>query len=216
MVEKQLRRRGIHDERVLAAMDSVPRERFVPEDVQDQAYEDEALPIENGQSISQPYIVAWMTELLRIEPDGWVLEIGTGSGYQAAVLAAMGARVRTIERLPELAASARARLAELGFAGPGSTGRVEVIVGDGSLGDPEHAPHDRIIVTAGAPTVPGPLVDQLAEGGRLVVPVGPFGEQELILVTRHGGRITETAVGGCAFVPLIGAAGFGSTEDAPV
>ena len=211
MVERQLRGRGVTDERVLAAMGAVPRERFVPVELRSHAYDDAALPIEGGQAISQPYIVAWMTELLQVLPGGIVLEIGTGSGYQAAVLATIGARVRSIERLPELAAAARERLAGLGLGD-----LVEVIVADGSLGDPGTAPHARVIVTAGAPTIPTPLIDQLADGGRLVVPVGPRSNQELILVTRASGRLTETPVGGCAFVPLIGAAGFRPGEDGPV
>ncbi len=203
MVERQLRGRGISDERVLAAMGRVPRERFVPPDLVARAYDDDALPIEDGQSISQPYIVAWMTELLGVEPGGRVLEIGTGTGYQAAVLAAMGATVRSIERLPVLAASARERLAELGFGAA-----VEVVVADGSLGDPATAPHSRVIVTAGAPSLPGPLLDQLDEGGRLVIPIGVVGRQQLVLVTREDGRLNERPVGACSFVPLIGAAGF--------
>jgi len=203
MVERQLRGRGITDERVLAAMGSVPRERFVPPDLVARAYEDDALPIEDGQSISQPYIVAWMTELLDVRPGGRVLEIGTGTGYQAAVLAAMGASVRSIERLPALAATARERLAALGV-----DQAVEIVVADGSLGDPATAPHARVIVTAGAPSLPGPLLDQLDEGGRLVIPIGTVGQQQLVLVTRGGGRLTERPVGGCSFVPLIGAAGF--------
>jgi protein-L-isoaspartate(D-aspartate) O-methyltransferase len=211
MVERQLRGRGIADERVLLAMATVPRERFVPANLADRAYADAALPIEDGQAISQPYVVAWMTELLQVEPGGLVLEIGTGSGYQAAVLAAMGAHVRTIERLPALATVARERLAGLGFGE-----LVEVIVADGSLGDPATAPHARVIVTAGAPTVPGPLLDQLGEGGRLVIPVGAGSEQQLVVVTRLAGRLTETPVGGCAFVPLIGAAGFRPGGDGPV
>ncbi|HLY14718.1 MAG TPA: protein-L-isoaspartate(D-aspartate) O-methyltransferase [Candidatus Limnocylindrales bacterium] len=211
MVDRQLRSRGLTDERVLAAMAGVPRERFVRKDLIDRAYDDDALPIEGGQSISQPYIVAWMTELLRVEPGMAVLEIGTGSGYQAAVLAAMGAQVWTLERLPDLAVAARERIAGLSFAD-----RVTVVVADGSLGDPERAPHARIIVTAGAPNLPDPLLDQLAEGGRLVIPVGPSGEQQLVLVTREAGRLVERQVGACAFVPLIGAAGYRPGDPGPV
>ena len=211
MVQRQLRGRGLTDELVLTAMASVPRERFVPATLVERAYDDDALPIDDGQSISQPYIVGWMTELLRVEPGMAVLEVGTGSGYQAAVLAAMGAEVRSLERLPDLAAAARQRLADLGF-----DERVTVILTDGSLGDPSHAPHDRIIVTAGAPTLPGPLLDQLAEGGRLVIPVGASGEQQLVVVTRTDGQLVERPVGACAFVPLIGAAGYRSADPGPV
>ncbi len=173
------------------------------------------LPIEDGQAISQPYVVAWMTELLEVEPGGLVLEIGTGTGYQAAILAAIGARVRSFERLPGLAESARRRLDEL-VVGEVALGElVEVILADGSLGDPAQAPYRRIIVSAGAPDPPGPLVEQLDEGGRLVIPVGPIGEQQMVVVVRAGGRITETPVGRCAFVPLIGAAGFEPPGSAP-
>jgi protein-L-isoaspartate(D-aspartate) O-methyltransferase len=211
MVERQLRGRGIADERVLAAMAAVPREQFVPAALADRAYDDEALPIDEGQSISQPYVVAWMTELLDVEQGTAVLEIGTGTGYQAAILAEMGARVRTIERIPTLAEAARERLARLGWGGS-----VEVIVADGSLGDPATAPHERILVTAGAPTLPGPLLDQLAEGGRLVIPIGASGDQQMVVVTRADGRLVETPVGPVAFVPLIGAAGFRPAGDGPV
>lgn len=211
MVQRQLRARGLTDERVLAAMASVPREEFVPTDLLERAYDDEALPIDEGQSISQPYIVAWMTELLRVQPGMAVLEVGTGSGYQAAVLATMGIRLRTLERLPDLAAVARDRLAALGFGD-----EVTVVVADGSLGDPAHAPYDRIIVTAGAPNLPSPLLDQLAEGGRLVIPVGASGDQQLVVVARTDGQIREWPAGACAFVPLIGAAGYRSGDPGPV
>jgi protein-L-isoaspartate(D-aspartate) O-methyltransferase len=207
MVERQLVARGIRDPLVLAAMGSVPRERFVPVGLQDRAYDDDALPIEQGQSISQPYVVAWMSELLEVHSGDPVLEIGTGTGYQAAVLAAMGASIRTIERLPEIAAGARGRLATIDL-----DHRVEVIVGDGSLGDPARAPHRRIIVTAGAPSLPGPLLDQLAIGGRLVIPIGRPGDQQMVLVTRTAAGLIETRVGRCSFVPLIGEAGFRDPE----
>jgi protein-L-isoaspartate(D-aspartate) O-methyltransferase len=206
MVERQLRGRGISDERVLAAMADVPREAFIEEHQRGLAYLDGALPIAAGQTISQPYIVALMTELLWTSEGDRVLEIGTGSGYQAAVLATMGCRVTTIERLPELAASARERLATLGF---GET--VSVRVGDGSLGDPDGAPYPRIIVTAAAPKVPEPLRNQLdPEGGRLVLPVGGRWQQELVVVIRRGENDwVEQPAGGCVFVPLVGEAGFG-------
>lgn len=192
-------------------MASIPREQFVAAAHADRAYEDGALPIDEGQAISQPYVVAWMTELLHVGQGMAVMEIGTGTGYQAAILAAMGANVRTIERIPVLADAARERLERLGWGS-----MVEVIVADGSLGDPDNAPHDRILVTAGAPTLPGPLLDQLAEGGRLVIPIGASGDQQMIVVTREGGRLVETPVGPVAFVPLIGAAGFRPASDGPV
>jgi protein-L-isoaspartate(D-aspartate) O-methyltransferase len=203
MVREQLRSRGIVDERVLEAMASVPRERFVAEAQRRWAYADEALPIESGQTISQPYMVAVMTEALAPRPGDRVLEIGTGSGYQAAVLATIGCRVTTIERHPDLAASARERIAGLGLAD-----RIEIRVGDGSLGAPDGAPWDGIIVTAAAPGVPMPLREQLADGGRLVVPVGPRDRQTLVIVTRHGDEWIERPDGACVFVPLVGAAGY--------
>jgi protein-L-isoaspartate(D-aspartate) O-methyltransferase len=203
MVREQLRSRGIKDERVLDAMATVPRERFVAASEQPQAYADEALPIEAGQTISQPYMVALMTELLATRPGDRILEIGTGSGYQAAVLVTLGCRVTSIERHGVLAAAARQRLGDLGFAAA-----VEVRVGDGSIGAPDGAPWDGIVVTAAAPTVPYPLRDQLADGARLVIPVGPRERQVLTVVERHGNDWTERPEGACVFVPLIGAAGF--------
>ena len=204
MVETQLRARGIRDERVLGAMASLPRERFVPEQRRAIAYADEALPIPAGQTISQPWIVARMTELLAPRVGDRVLDIGTGSGYQAAILALLGARVVSIERQPELAGSARARLAELGFGD-----QVEVRVGDGSLGDPTGAPWDGILVAAAAPAIPNPLREQLSpNGGRLVIPVGDRRRQDLLLVVRHGDIWDEKNDGPCVFVPLVGEQGF--------
>ena len=179
MVEKHLRARGIHDPRVLAAMATVPREEFVPAGMGDLAYADEALPIEHEQTISQPLMVALMTELLAAGPGERVLEVGTGSGYQAAVLAEMGCRVTSVERVPELAATARVRLARLGYGD-----RVEVRVGDGSTGLPGEAAWPFILVAAAAPRVPEALTDQLADRGRLVIPVGLRYEQVLVLVER--------------------------------
>jgi protein-L-isoaspartate(D-aspartate) O-methyltransferase len=206
MVETQLRARGIRDERVLGAMASLPRERFVPEQRRAIAYADEALPIPAGQTISQPWIVARMTELLAPRVGDRVLDIGTGSGYQAAILALLGARVVSIERQPELAASARARLVELGFGD-----QVEVRLGDGSLGDPTGAPWDGILVAAAAPAIPIPLREQLSpNGGRLVIPVGNRGRQDLLLVVRHGDTWDERNDGPVVFVPLVGEQGFSS------
>ena len=204
MVERQLRGRGIGDELVLAAMAVVPRERFVPPDMRSRAYSDDALPIASGQSISQPYMVARMTELLAPRPGMRVLEVGTGTGYQAAVLGQIGCTVISVERHPALADAARLRLEAAGMAD-----RVRIVVGDGSIGRPEDAPFHGIVVTAAAPAVPGPLPGQLLDGGRLVVPVGPRGRQELILVVRNGDAFETHDCGGCVFVPLIGEAGFG-------
>jgi len=203
MVQAQLRARGVRDERVLAAMAAVPREAFVPRHLRDLAYADEALPIERGQTISQPLMVALMTELLAPEPGDRVLDIGTGSGYQAAVLAEMGCRVLGIERVPELAAAARTRLAELGYGDA-----VEIRAGDGTAGDKDGAPWPRILVAAAARKVPDALAEQLAEGGRLVIPVGSRWEQELTLVERREGGLRTSRHGGCVFVPLVGEGGF--------
>jgi protein-L-isoaspartate(D-aspartate) O-methyltransferase len=203
MIAGQLRRRGIRDERVLAVMAELPREVFVPEVPPATAYEDRALPIESGQTISQPYVVARMTELLEIEPGDRILEVGTGSGYQAAVLARLGATVRSIERWEGLAAGAREHLAAVGVEG------VEVIVGDGSAGDAAGAPWDGIVVTAGAPAVPLPLRDQLAIGARLVIPVGPRRVQELVVVERvSAADWREWSDGPVVFVPLVGEGGW--------
>ncbi len=203
MVADQLRARGIVDPRVLDVMGWIPRERFITESVRRHAYDDEALPIAAGQTISQPFMVARMTELLDPRPGDRVLEIGTGSGYQAAILAALGARVTTIERHEDLAATARAHLADLGFGDA-----VDVRVGDGSLGLPDEGPWDGIIVTAAAPYIPHVLLDQLADDARLVIPVGPRDRQILTVVTRHGSEWTERPDGACVFVPLVGAGGW--------
>jgi protein-L-isoaspartate(D-aspartate) O-methyltransferase len=184
-------------------MGEMPRELFVPPNTRAVAYADGALPIEAGQTISQPFMVARMSELLGVKPGARILEIGTGSGYQAAVLARLGATVVTYERQHELAATARDRLAAMGL-----TDRIELRIGDGSLGDPGGGSWDGIIVTAAAPAIPEPLRDQLAEGGRLVIPVGPRDRQELIVVERRAGRTIEWSDGPCVFVPLIGEGGF--------
>jgi len=202
MVEHQLRARGIGDERVLAAMGRVPRELFVPQEVRELAYEDGALPIGLGQTISQPYIVGAICQLLGLSGDERVLDVGTGSGYQAAVLAELAATVVTIERLPELAERARGALREAGLE------RVEVLVGDGSRGVPEHAPYDAIAVAAAAPEVPPALYEQLAPGGRLVLPRGSRLGQDLVLVARTAAGPVERSSIPCRFVPLVGAEGF--------
>ena len=203
MVERQLRGRGIRDERVLAAMGELPRERFLPPDLAGEAYSDAALPIASGQSISQPYMVALMTQLLEPHPGMRVLEIGTGSGYQAAVLAGIGCQVLSLERHPELAAAARTRIASLNLSD-----RIRIEVADGSVGWRINAPYEGILVTAASPRVPDPLRRQLAEGGRLVIPVGPLAGQELIQVIRRHGGFEERPFGGCVFVPLVGAAAY--------
>ena len=206
MVRDQLRGRGISNEPLLAAMGRIPRELFVPQGAADRSYTDEALPIEAGQTISQPYMVAAMTQLLEAQPGMRVLEIGTGSGYQAAVLAAIGCDVITIERHESLAESARTRLIRPGLDDLGRHIRIEV--GDGSLGLPAEAPFERIVVTAAAPQIPDALRDQLADGGRMVVPVGPRRLQRLILVIRNGATFEERDGGACVFVPLVGQGGF--------
>jgi protein-L-isoaspartate(D-aspartate) O-methyltransferase len=200
MVETTIESRGIADEGVLNAMRTVPRHLFVLPDYVDMAYRDHPLPINYGQTISQPYIVAWMTELLELKPGEKVLEIGTGSGYQAAILAELeGVDVYTIEIVPELAGIAADRLDELGCSD------VEVKQGDGYYGWPEHAPFDAIIVTAAPDHLPAPLVEQLVEGGRLVVPIGPpGGYQSLWKFVKEDGDVTAYNMGGVRFVPFTG------------
>ena len=202
MVEYQIAARGIRDPRVMSAMKEIPRHLFVPQPYDKSAYEDCPLPIGNGQTISQPYIVALMTELLTLQPTDNVLEIGTGCGYQAALLAALVRQVTTIERIPEVAGLARENLTKIGIK------NVDVIIGDGTLGYPQKAPYDGIIITAATPSVPIPLVKQLAEGGRLVAPVGARDIQELIRLIKKDGSITEEDHGGVRFVPLIGECGW--------
>lgn len=202
MVEHQLRRRGISDERVLDAMGHVPRELFLPEDVRHLAYEDGALPIGFDQTMSQPFIVGTICSLLGLEGDERVLDVGAGSGYQAAVLAELAREVVTIERVPELAERARGALDEAGYE------RVEVRIGDGSLGISERAPFDAIAVAAAAPVVPPALYAQLVEGGRLVLPRGSRWGQDLVLVVRTDEGPLERASVPCRFVPLVGVEGF--------
>ena len=202
MVEYQIRARGVSDPRVLAAMKEVPRHRFVPPAISRVAYDDRPLPIGEGQTISQPYIVAVMTELLCPSPEDWVLEIGTGSGYQAAVLSLLVERVITIERLESIATQADRLFTALGIE------NITVITGDGTLGYPVLGPYNGIIITAATPEVPEALVAQLAEGGRLVAPVGNRNVQTLVRLTRQEGTVIREEFGGVVFVPLIGEQGF--------
>jgi len=203
MVERQLKCRGIADPRVLAAMASVPREAFIAESQRDAAYVDGPLPIGDGQTISQPYVVAMMLQAALLQPDDLALEIGTGSGYAAAVMAEIVRQVHTIERHPRLAEIARTRLELMKYR------NVQVHLGDGSLGWPDAAPFDAIIAAAGGPVVPATLKGQLAIGGRLVMPVGPGGEQRLLKLTRQSETgFREEDLGAVWFVPLIGAEGW--------
>ena len=207
MVDEQIRRRGIRDERLLEAMREVPREAFLPRHLRAFAYDDGPLPIGAGQTISQPYIVACMIDAAAIGPDDRVLEVGLGSGYAAAVMSRMARRVYAIERHEELTASARERLATLGFD------NVEVMSGDGTAGWPEHAPFDATLVAAGAPEVPAPLRDQLAVGGRLVMPVGSADMQRLVRLTRTApDDFAREELEPVRFVPLIGAHGWAGDE----
>ena len=202
MIERQLKARGIFDERVLAAMAKVPREEFISPELRENAYEDRPLTIGCSQTISQPYIVAAMLQAAELHPTDNVLELGTGSGYQTALLAEIVARVTTIERHRELAAVAQERLAWLGYT------NVQLAVGDGTLGYAANAPYNAILVSAAAPEIPQALLDQLAVGGRMVLPVGNRDMQDLLLVYRDELGIRRQRLDGCAFVPLIGRQGF--------
>lgn len=203
MVRDQIESRGVADPEVLRAMRKVPRHLFVEEALIPQAYEDHPVPIGHGQTISQPYVVAWMTELLEVGPGLRVLEIGTGSGYQAAVLAELGAWVFTVERVKPLYEAARQRLEAMGYR------KVRFKLDDGTMGWPEEAPFDRIVVTAGGPRIPEPLLGQLADPGRLVIPVGPSRRsQALHVVRKENGRILARKLGEVAFVDLVGAHGW--------
>jgi len=202
MVDLQLITRGIKDKRVLQVMRDIPREEFVPSDLKYAAYDDCALPIGEGQTISQPYMVAIMTECLQLKGDEKVLEIGTGSGYQAAILSRLSKKVFTIERVPELAERSKEKLEKHGFS------NVQVILGDGTEGYENEVPFDGIIVTASCPDIPKPLVDQLAEGGRLILPIGERFHQVLTTVTKSKGKIKKEESIGCVFVPLLGKYGW--------
>jgi len=202
MVEEQLRRRGVLSPQVLKAMDRVPRHEFVGEQQQALAYADQPLQIGENQTISQPYMVAAMTEALELTAGENVLEVGTGSGYQTAVLALLSRWVISIERHEVLAEGARERLNRLGFA------NITVMHGDGTLGWPEAGPYNAVLVTAGAPHVPAPLVEQLAEGGRLVIPVGGADQQDLLRLRKTAGRVSTETLNLCRFVPLVGRHGW--------
>jgi protein-L-isoaspartate(D-aspartate) O-methyltransferase len=205
MVETQIRRRHITDSRVLECLERVPRHEFVPAEFRSRAYEDAPLPIGEGQTISQPYIVAAMTAALRLQGNERVLEIGTGFGYQAAVLACLAREVFTVEFRAKLATEAVERLARLGYE------NAHVHCGDGTLGLPEFAPYDAILVAAAAPSAPAPLLAQLAEGGRMVVPVGDVENQDLQMIERGRGTFRTIVLEPCRFVPLLGAHGWKGT-----
>jgi len=207
MVELQLRSRGIRNERVLRAMERVPRHEFVPESLRADAYADMPLPIGSGQTISQPYIVAAMLEALQLRAEDRVLEIGTGSGYMTALLAELAAEVISIERHADLAERARELLDKLGYH------NVHVMIGDGSMGYPLAAPYDAIIASAAAPSIPPALIEQLNEGGRMVIPVGPPQAQQLQLVRKISGEAVVTPLDPCRFVPMIGESAYRAQED---
>jgi protein-L-isoaspartate(D-aspartate) O-methyltransferase len=202
MVHRQLRNRGICDQRVLDAMQRIPRHEFVPEEFRSQAYGDHPIPIGESQTISQPFIVAVSLQALALHGPESVLEVGTGSGYQTALLGVLTRFVFSIERIPSLARDAEVMLAKLGVQ------NVKVVVGDGSRGLPEFAPYDAILVSAAAPSLPPALMDQLSENGRMVIPIGPQHAQELQLIRKQDGRVFARVLEGCRFVPLIGAEGY--------
>lgn len=208
MVDTQLIPRGIKDRRVLDAMRKVPRHLFVDDSMQYRAYDDIALPIGKGQTISQPYMVAIMTELLQLKGDEKVLEIGTGSGYQAAVLAELSREVFTIERVAVLAKRAEERFQSLGY------NNIHVRIGDGTLGWPEKSPFDRIVITAGSPRIPQPVLEQLSDEGIIVAPIGDYFSQQLTIIKKSKGTLSEQLHIPCMFVPLIGEYGWRGAEDA--
>jgi protein-L-isoaspartate(D-aspartate) O-methyltransferase len=203
MVETQLRRRGIHDQRVLNAMLRIPREEFVPSEFRDRAHIDEPIPIGFGQTITQPYMTALMAELLELRGPEKILDVGTGSGYHAAVLGALGREVISIERIPQLAAQARANLRRSGL-----DSNIRVLQGDGSLGVPLESPFEAISVAAAAPEIPQALIDQLRDPGVLVIPVGSRSAQNLRVIRKENGRIIARDASGCRFVPLVGIDGW--------
>lgn len=207
MIERHLKPRGIDDPAVLHAMAVVPREAFVPESLMGQAYADKALSIGFGQTISQPFTVAFMCQSLLLQPEDRVLEIGTGSGYGAAVLSRIASEVHSIERLPELAAAAAERIRSLGYH------NVRIHTGDGTRGLPEFGPFDAICVTAAGTALPDPFIDQLAEGGRILIPLADDGGQTMYRFTKRNGRITREDLGRFAFVPLIGEYGYDERHD---
>jgi protein-L-isoaspartate(D-aspartate) O-methyltransferase len=209
MVQEQIVARGVTDARVGAAMRKVPRDAFVPELLRELSYTDQPLPIGHAQTISQPYIVAFMTQALQLKPSDRVLEIGTGSGYQAAILAELVEQVYTIEIVEPLGKSAAATLQRLGYK------NVEVKIGDGYKGWPEHAPYDAIIVTCAPSKVPAPLVEQTREGGRIIIPIGPLFDQKLYLLKKTAGRLEQKAILPVRFVPMTGAAEAREPDETP-
>jgi protein-L-isoaspartate(D-aspartate) O-methyltransferase len=202
MVEDQIKRRGITDKRILAAMEEIPRHTFVEEGLKGVAYQDGPLPIGMDQTISQPYIVALMTELLDVSDEHKVLEIGTGSGYQAAVISRVAMSVISVERIPELYKKAKKTLRKLGY------NNITVVMADGSIGYREFAPYDRIMVTAASPSVPEELKEQLADEGKIVIPVGGMYTQQLVVLKKEGDKIIKTESIGVRFVPLLGKKGW--------